>query len=238
MGELIEQKSDKEVVTKELLSEYLETLGSKLTEKDATKFFEIAKAYNLNPFKREIYGIPYGSGFNIIVGYEVYLKRAEMTGQLAGWKAFTVGLGADLKACIEIKRKDWEEVFCHEVYIDEYAQDNKMWRSKPRTMLKKVVMAQGFRLAFPVEIGGIPYTADEMPDIKDITPEPIKLEQKPEAHAVVKMLTDRLKEEHVNAKEFAHFVGFKSNDIESCQHALNNIDDLLRDFKSEKEVAA
>ena len=38
-----------------------------------------------------------------------------------------------------------------------------MWSEKPRTMLKKVCIAQAFRLCFPVELGGMPYTADELP---------------------------------------------------------------------------
>jgi hypothetical protein len=31
-------------------------------------------------------------------------------------------------------------------------------------MIKKVAMAQGFRLCFSDELGGMPYTADELPD--------------------------------------------------------------------------
>lgn len=146
------------------IEKYLESMGNKLTPKHRTQFIEIATAFQLNPFIREIYGIPYGDNFNIIVGYEVYLKRAEASGQLAGWRAWTEGDGNNLKGCVEIVRKDWNAPFYHEVYIEEYDQKNSMWKSKPRTMIKKVAIAQGFRMAFPVELGGIPYTADELPD--------------------------------------------------------------------------
>ena len=48
-------------------------------------------------------------------------------------------------------------------------------------MLKKVATAQGFRLCFPEEFGGMPYTSDELPDEmvkpKDVTP-PKKKEDK------------------------------------------------------------
>ena len=40
---------------------------------------------------------------------------------------------------------------------------HKVWREKPGTMLKKVAIAQAFRLAFPDEMGSLPYTAEEMP---------------------------------------------------------------------------
>ena len=39
-----------------------------------------------------------------------------------------------------------------------------MWKEKPVTMIKKVAIVQGFRMAFPDEFGGMPYTAEELPD--------------------------------------------------------------------------
>jgi len=56
------------------------------------------------------------------------------------------------------------------VYYNEYVQrtkegrPTKFWADKPYTMIKKVAMAQGFRLCFSDELGGMPYTADELPD--------------------------------------------------------------------------
>jgi phage recombination protein Bet len=146
---------------------YLQAMGltDKLTAKETDQFLEICKAYQLNPFKREIYGIKYGNNFNIIVGYETYLKRAERSGKLAGWQVITSGNVKDnsLKATITIYRHDFKEPFVHEVYFAEYRQDTAIWKSKPVTMTKKVAMAQGFRLAFPDDLGGMPYTQDEMP---------------------------------------------------------------------------
>src|SRR5574344_2599467 len=60
------------------------------------------------------------------------------------------------------KPKDWEHPFKHEVYMSEYNTGKSLWASKPITMLKKVAMAQAFRLAFPDELGGMPYTSDEL----------------------------------------------------------------------------
>ncbi len=174
----MESKELVEVVDQKKIKEYLDTFGltKQLSPQETAQFTQIAQAYQLNPFKREIYCIPYGQGQNrrlsIITGYEVYLKRAERTGKLDGWKCWTEGnfklenglpVG-DMKAVIQIKRKDWTEPFLHEVYLDEYAQNNSMWRSKTRTMLKKVCIAQGFRMAFPDELGGMPYSQEELPD--------------------------------------------------------------------------
>lgn len=48
-------------------------------------------AFHLNPIKREVHGIKYKGKngfpdtFQIVIGYEVYLKRAERTGKLDGF---------------------------------------------------------------------------------------------------------------------------------------------------------
>lgn len=160
-----------EPVEMDVINDYLTSFGNTLKPHHRKQFIEICRGFNLNPFKREVYGIQYGQNFNIIVGYEVYLKRAEMTHQLAGWKVWTEGSGAALIAKIEIERHDWKKPFVHEVELCEYDQGNTMWKKKTKTMLKKVVTAQGFRLAFPSEFGGMPYTSDELPD-KMTTPAP------------------------------------------------------------------
>lgn len=151
------------------VGKYLDSMGNKLSKYHREQFIEICSAFQLNPFIREVYGIPYGDKFSIIVGYEVYLKRAETSGQLAGWRSWTEGEGKNLVGCVEITRKDWAAPFRHEVYFSEYDQSNSMWKTKPRTMIKKVAIAQGFRMAFPVELGGMPYTSDELPAVVENT---------------------------------------------------------------------
>lgn len=160
----------------EKLQSWLQATGNqvKLSEKEALQFLEIATAFNLNPFKREIYVSKYGNQFALIVGYEVYIKRAERSGRLAGWKVQTEGsiTNNDLKAVITIHRNDFREPFEHEVFYSEYVQrkssgePNTFWKNKPLTMIKKVAIAQGFRLCFSEELGGIPYTADEMETVE------------------------------------------------------------------------
>jgi hypothetical protein len=63
-----------------------------------------------------------------------------------------------------------------EIDFNEYNQHNSMWESKPRTMIEKVAIAQAFRKAFPNDMGGMPYTSEELPDemttIRDVTPAP------------------------------------------------------------------
>lgn len=159
----------------EKIKSYLSTMNltNNLSSTEVQQFIEIAQAFGLNPFKREIYASKFGQSFSIIVGFETYVKRAERSGRLSGWHVTTSGSivdpkTSDIKAIITIHRKDWEHPFVHEVYFREYVQCNregqvnKFWREKPLTMIKKVAIAQGFRLCFSDELGGMPYTADEI----------------------------------------------------------------------------
>ena len=171
-----------EIITESKLQDYLKISGvaSNLTLDEQKNFLQIAMDFKLNPFKREIYCTSYGQGeykkTSIIIGYEVYIKRAERTGQLDGWQVVTSGSikNQDLKATITIHRKDRKFPFIHEVDYIEYVQYtfdkktnqrrvNKMWEEKPITMLKKVATAQGFRLCFSDELGGMPYDSSELP---------------------------------------------------------------------------
>jgi len=158
-------------ITKDIIWSYLKSFGlvNKLNKDEANRFYEIAKAYNLDPFKREIHVSKYGPECSIIMGYEVYLKRAEDTGLLDGWKVWTKGSvkTGDLKGCIEIHRKDRKHPFYWEVDFDEFVAKTKegvitkFWQ-KARFMIRKVAISQGFRLCFPKDLGGMPYTADEL----------------------------------------------------------------------------
>ena len=178
-------------VTQKLLLDYLIQSNSNLTEHEQKMFVSVAMAYGLNPFKREIYPVAYGSGdkrkLSIIVGYEIYLKRAERTGKLDGFEVSISGIFK--KGKIQKKKFDgsfydvqgilpegevsatctvWVKGKTHPVvwtvWFDEYTQSNEMWLSKPRTMIKKVAIEQAFRIAFPDEMGGMPYAPEELPE--------------------------------------------------------------------------
>lgn len=160
-----------QLIKVEDLNDYVSKfLANSISQKDQKMFLEIAKAFQLNPFKREIYCVPFGNKCNILVGYEVYLKRAERTGKLNGWNVEVVGEGLDLTAKVVIYRKDWTHPFKHEVLFSEYNQNTSIWKSKPRTMIRKVAISQAFRLAFPEDLGGLPYVEEEIETMKDISP--------------------------------------------------------------------
>jgi len=131
------------------------------TEKEIKMALGIVNSFQLNPFKKEVHLIKYKAELpiSIVVGYEVYLKRAERTGKLDGW---AVGINqTNGTAWVKIKRKDWSEPFEWEVSLTEFNKKQSTWNQIPSFMAKKVAIAQGFRLCFPDELGGMPYTQDE-----------------------------------------------------------------------------
>ena len=127
---------------------------SRATDKEIELFLITCKLHNLNPLKREAYLIKYGSDpAQTVVGYETYLKRAEATDLLDGWKCEMV---AENVARVEIYRKDRKYPFTWEVVQEEFDKGRAMWKSMPKHMLKKVAISQGFRLCFPEQLGGMP----------------------------------------------------------------------------------
>lgn len=163
-------------VQQQTLLDYLAAFGlaSQLTQEEKLQFIEVAQAFRLNPFKREIHIAVYGEGeyrhMSIVVGYETYLKRAERTGKLDGWNVSISGEGENMVATVEIWRRDWSHSFRHQVFWREAVQKKRdgtptsFWAKQPRLMLRKVALAQGFRWAFPEDLSGLPYDAAELPD--------------------------------------------------------------------------
>ena len=169
-------QASEQKVQKQTILEYLKAYGfdKSLSEDEQIRFIQTALAGDLNPFKREIHIAVYGEGSNrkvsIITGYQIYLKRAERTGNLDGWRAWIEGNGSSMKAVVEIFRKDWSHSFTHEVYWEEAVSKKKdgsptqFWVKQPKFQLRKVAMAQAFRLAFPDELGSLPYETAELPE--------------------------------------------------------------------------
>jgi hypothetical protein len=147
-------------------------IAKNATDKELFVFLNVCRSYNLNPFKREVHFIKYDekSAGQTIVGYEIYLKRAEATGKLDGWKCWIDGN----KAKAIIYRKDRQYPFEWEVDRSEFNKNQSTWKSMPNFMLKKVCIAQAFRLCFPSELGGMPYIPEEAVDtdhkVQDVEP--------------------------------------------------------------------
>jgi len=146
------------VLTREDIKKYICPTAD---DKEIFMFLGICKSFGLNPMKREVHLIKYGnSPASIVTGYEVYLKRAERTQKLNGWGVEVSKDGES--ATVTIHRKDWQQPFTWTAYRKEFDKQQANWRSMPMFMLRKVAMAQAFRICFPDEMGGLPYLPEEI----------------------------------------------------------------------------
>jgi phage recombination protein Bet len=164
---------------------------NKVKDEEILKAVAVAKHLGLDPVKKEVHFVPYSGSVQMIVSYTEYIKRAERSGKLNGWK---VDFGKDELgeyAQIEIHRKDWETPFVWKVYMEEAKQNSPTWQKMPKFMLRKVAIAQGFRLAFPEETAELPYEEAEIGFQQQTPPqetvEPEIVEEVPK----VEMATDR-----------------------------------------------
>lgn len=173
MEEIPESRVPPETVTRKTIEDYLKIQGlDAITPEEVERLASIAVKFQLNPFLRELHILATtekGHRRHVaVVGYEVYLKKAERTGKLDGWKSWTVGEGQDLKAVLEIYRHDWTHPFQHEVHYSEAVQTDAQgnptpfWLRMPRFLLRKTCIAQGFRHCFAEELGGFPFDPNEL----------------------------------------------------------------------------
>jgi len=143
-----------------------------ISDIEIRKAIALSKHLGLDPTKKEVHFIPFKGSLQLVVSYTEYIKRAERSGKLNGWD---VAVGKDevgTYAETTIYRKDWEHPLKWKVYLSEVRKDTPSWKSMPIFMLKKVCIAQAFRLAFPEETNELPYEESEL------VPEPTAPEEK------------------------------------------------------------
>ncbi|MBQ2395555.1 MAG: phage recombination protein Bet [Bacteroidales bacterium] len=184
-------------VTQQLLLDYLTATTPGLNQSQVQQFLAVSMAFNLNPWKKEVYSIPYTyngkTTMSIVTGYEVYLKRADLNPNYDGYqiewngtfvrskiqKSGKNGIYSvdallpkddDVSCICTVYRKDRKMPVRCEVFYSEYFQGNSMWYGKPRVMLEKVAIARAMRLAFPTEFGGMPYESAELPKEMGLDP--------------------------------------------------------------------
>lgn len=181
MNDLVKYVTDKGDVelSPQIIRKYLVSGKANLvTEQEIMMFLKLCQYQKLNPFLREAYLIKFGSSpATIVTGKETFLKRAKKN---PAYKGHEAGTKADGKI-------GWAKVYVDgyqvPIYIEvDYAEYvgkkgdgtiNRMWKTKPNTMLRKVALVQALREAFPDDFGGM-YSPEEINHI-----ESDKLESKP-----------------------------------------------------------
>lgn len=154
-----------------IIRQYLVAGNGNVSDQEVMMFMKMCEFQGLNPFLREAYLVKYGNDFpaTMITGKETFVKRAHRNPKYKGHK---VGISADGKtAWAEVHKSDLDFPIRVEVDYEEYVgmksgKPNKMWGSKPKTMLKKVALVQALRESFPEEFGGL-YSPEEVNTIDE-----------------------------------------------------------------------
>jgi len=213
-------------VTEKVIEDFLFSSGAKLTPQQKTMFVNLALQFGLNPFKREIYCIPFGNGFNYVTGYQVYISRAESTGKLDGWEVDVIRdqNGKVTGARAFIYRKDWSKPFIWEVSLNEFAKNTGNWKTMPEFMIKKVCIAQAFRLCFPNEFSGMPYIAEEIAceDVIEVQP---KQEEKTDFQSMIEKMRE--------AKSIEELKNIWNSIIPTCKNLNEEELETLKIVKNE-----
>lgn len=146
----------------------------KASDGEFTQFIKLLMAYNVDPFKNEIYFIKYRNDLpgQIVLGKNYFLKTAQ---NLPEYNGFSAGIIVRDKETREISHREgcfyipedeellggWAQVHAKnvehpvmsKVSLNEYAKRGKngretTWDAMPATMIRKVALVQALREAF------------------------------------------------------------------------------------------
>lgn len=155
-----------------------------LTEMEFKALVGIGRATGLNPFRKELWAVKYNANqpaqiFIGLNGYRIGARRhpdyeyhqvdavysedkfERVGGEIVHRAGFS-NRGKLVGAYCVVKLKSSSKPTYVTVTMDEYNQNQSLWKTKPETMIKKVAECQGLRQAFPEIFSGT-YSDAEMP---------------------------------------------------------------------------
>lgn len=256
MSKEIEKKQENvDLESKEKVELVKRMFAKGATDDEFAVFLELAKRYNLDPFKRQIFFLPdrrQNEPGKIMVSHAGLIHIAHSSDQWAGMKTFIITKDGEERLIVDnpadiagavcyVYRKDWKEPLIHAVSFREYFKQNNSrmgpWYTMPQTMIKKVAEAGALRRAF--DLGGL-YIEEEMDTsyvVYDAQEEQAEVEQKePQKIAVPSAYITRL---HSNIAAFSKKYGKKEEAIEKYleKKANKKMEDFdVEDIKKAIEI--
>ena len=249
-----------QVLTADTVKNYLVSGNGAVTDSEVLMFIELCKAQHLNPFIREAYLIKFGnSPANIVVGKDVFVKRAYRNPNFKGMKAGIVILTKDgnmqyregsLKApgealiggWCEVYVKDMEYPIRSEVSMEEYSKGQSTWKQMPAVMIRKCAMVTALREAFPEDLQGM-YDAAEMQNVPDTLPEKevkVGYATPGQKKVIMKLASMKGLYDYENPKDISKIQEFcESNGYCLQELKFDEVDvllDLLQKHESKEEV--
>ncbi|NPU99977.1 MAG: hypothetical protein HPY53_01230 [Brevinematales bacterium] len=182
-------------------TEYFRENYKGITKEKAAEFSVACIANGLNPFKRDVFVMLKNEEYLLGCHYNVYLKKAVETGKLDYYR---IEKESNDVYIVIIKRADQSQPFQMYFNMKDFFINTNGWKQRPVFMLQKTAFSIGFRIAFPVEMSGLPYTYEEICSIPDkakdngngkdpqgTAPAPVQLPSN--ANAIIAQVKDILK---------------------------------------------
>jgi len=190
-GELVEYKTNKGVVKlskKDVLDYLVSGRKEYVTDVEVMAFMNMCYYQKLNPWLREAYIIKYSKDqpASLVTGKDVFFKRACHNPKFRGHQAEAIEdkdgnlIGAWAEVYVEDYKVPVRVVVDFKEYVQytKTGQPNRFWREKPKTMIRKVALAQALREAFPEDFEGL-YAPEEMPiEMDKLSEKPVKKREK------------------------------------------------------------
>ena len=174
------------VLTRQIVRNYIARGNDEVSDADIVQFISLCRVNLLNPFVGDAYLVRYkgnnGKPANtqMIISKEAFMKRAEAAPNYEGFQAGIIirrdGKIVEEEGAFFVPGDElvggWARVYNGKkfptvirVRLQEYNKGQSTWAGMPATMIRKVAIAQAFREAFPLKMGGM-YIPEEMPDVQ------------------------------------------------------------------------
>lgn len=184
LARYVPENGDEIVLTDTSVRNLIST-NPNVSDKEMMLFAALCKAQRLNPYIKEAHLIKYGNNpATMVVGKDVFTKRAAKNTRFRGYEAGVSVLGVDggfhrragsmvmggesvVGGWCKVHLDGYEVPMFDEVSFEEYAgrkrdgELNQQWASKPGTMIRKVALVHALREAFPEDLQGL-YESTEM----------------------------------------------------------------------------
>lgn len=251
-------ESGEVALSAQTVRQYLVNGNGSVSDQEVTMFLNLCKYQKLNPFLREAYLIKFGTmPATIVVGKEVFTKRASKIKECRGWQAGITLVNSNgsidrregsllledetlVGGWCKVYREGWDVPMLSEVGINEYMKmkDGKpqaQWAVMPAVMIRKVAIVTALRDTFPEDYQGL-YDSSEMPvDATKLDSKPIVIPAQEELFADdEKPTTKTLTISEAQAKRMFKLA---KNDIQLVKNILiknsyvNSIDVLKTDYE-------
>lgn len=141
--------------------------AEKASAAEKKALLEYAASERLNPFKNEIYFIPFQGKWVPVTNYRIYLQRMWESGKVTMFNVETTpvlnkeGAKIDLKCVVTIKRKEMEVPAQVTGLLSEYNKNQGTWSNQPTLMLEKSVIVKTLRW-YLADYINLPYEKDEL----------------------------------------------------------------------------